>query len=101
MLAESSFGWSTLLGALADLQSPPTVVLIDGDVEAAVAWQRALEARYRPTVQVYNIAGVVSLPPALAKGQRPATGAVAWVCRGTHCLPAIATLEEVERELAS
>ena len=65
------------------------------------AWQRALETHYRPTVQVYNIAGVASLPPALAKGPRPATAAVAWVCRGTHCLPAIGTLAELERELAS
>jgi uncharacterized protein YyaL (SSP411 family) len=101
MLAESPFGWSTMLGALADLQSPTTVVLIDGDVQAAGAWQRALEARYRPTVQVYNIAGVVSLPAALAKGRRPATGAVAWICRGTHCLPAVVELAALERELAS
>ena len=76
-------------------------MLIDGNAEEAGAWQRALETRYRPTVQVYNIAGVVSLPPALAKGPRPATGAAAWVCSGTHCLPAIGTLAELERELAS
>jgi len=101
MLAESSFGWSTLLGALADLQAPPTVVMIDGDVQEAGAWQRTLETRYRPTVRVYNIAGIVTLPPALAKGPRPEMGAVAWVCSGTHCLPAIVTLAELQRELAS
>jgi hypothetical protein len=28
-------------------------------------------------------------------------GAVAWVCSGTHCLPAIVTLAELQRELAS
>ena len=43
MLADSPGGCSTLLGALADLQVPPTVVLIDGAAGEALEWQRALE----------------------------------------------------------
>ncbi len=101
MLVDSPGGCSTLLGALADLESPPTSVVIDGAVEEARAWQQALEMRYRPTVQVYNIAGVTDPPPAMVKGARPATGAVAWVCRGTRCLPPIATFDGLELELAS
>jgi uncharacterized protein YyaL (SSP411 family) len=58
-----------------------------------------LEKQYRPTVRVFNVAGVAALPPAVAKGERPTTGAVAWVCHGTRCLPPIATLAELEREL--
>ncbi len=100
MLDASPSGCSTLLTALAELESPPAAVLIDGDVEEALAWQRSLEARYLPSVRIFNIAGVADLPPALAKGARPANGAVAWVCRGTQCLPAITTLAELERELA-
>ena len=96
MLAESPGGCSTLLAALADLTSPPSVVLVDGAPDEALAWQRALEAQYRPAVNVFNIAGISPLPPALAKGARPAAGAVAWVCRGTHCLPAITTLAALE-----
>jgi uncharacterized protein YyaL (SSP411 family) len=101
MLAESPGGCSTLLAALADLESPPTAVLIDGAIDEALNWQRALEKQYRPTVRVCNISGVANLPPALAKGARPESGAVAWVCRGTQCLPSIALLAELERELAS
>ena len=101
MLGESPFGWSTLLAAMADLESPPTAVLIDGDGDEALAWQRALEARYRPTVRIFSLAGIAELPSALAKGARPAKGAVAWVCRGTHCLPPIDALSELERELSS
>jgi uncharacterized protein YyaL (SSP411 family) len=101
LLAESPFGWSTLLAALADLQSPPTIVLIDGAADDALSWQRALEARYRPSVRIVNVAGIAQLPPALAKGPRPPKGAVAWVCRGRHCLPAITTLAELQREVAS
>jgi len=101
MLAESPGGCSTLLAALTDLVSPPTSVLIDGDVDEARIWEQALEARYRPAVRVVNLAGVANLPSPLRKGPRPAKGAVAWVCRGTHCLPPIATLADLERELAS
>jgi uncharacterized protein YyaL (SSP411 family) len=101
MLADSPGACSTLLAALADLEAPPTAVLIDGDSDEARTWQRALEARYRPTTRVFNIAGVASPPDALVKGVRPASGAVAWVCRGTQCLPPIATLAELEHELAA
>ena len=101
MLAESPGGCSTLLAALADLESPPAAIIIDGDVDAARAWHQALEARYRPSLRVFNIAGVANAPPALTKGPHPATGAVAWVCRGTQCLPAIYDLEELESALAS
>jgi uncharacterized protein len=101
MLADSPGGCSTLLEALGDLESPPTAVLIDGDVGAAREWQRALAARYMPSVRVFNVAGIANLPPAMVKGARPTTGAVAWVCRGTHCLPPLATLAELERELTA
>jgi len=99
MLADSPGGCSTLLAALADLESPPTAVLIDGASDEARSWQRALEGKYRPSVRIFNVAGVASLPPTLAKGERPREGAVAWVCRGTHCLPPVASLTELEREL--
>ena len=101
MLAESPFGWSTLLAAMADLHSPPTIVVIDGDVRRGGGVAAGARSALSPTVRVFNIAGNAPLPPALAKGPRPATGAVAWVCRGTQCLPAIFTLAELERELAS
>jgi uncharacterized protein len=101
MLADSPGGCSTLLEALRDSEAPPTAVLIDGDVGAAREWQRALEARYMPSVRVFNVAGIANLPPAMVKGARPTTGAVAWVCRGTHCLPPLATLAELERELTA
>src|SRR4029077_3321931 len=40
MLAESPGGCSTLLAALADLESPPAAVLIDGAIDEATNWQR-------------------------------------------------------------
>ena len=98
-LAESPGGCSTLLNALAALEAPPTAVLIDGAADEARKWQRELEKAYRPSVRVFNVAGVSPLPPALAKGARPASGVVAWVCQGTRCLPPITTLAKVGQEL--
>ncbi len=100
-IAQSPGGFSTLLEAIEDLGTPPTSVLLDGDPVTSAAWQRALETTVRPAVRVYNVAGVDALPAELAKGPAPDTGrAVAWVCRGTQCLPPIHTLEDVEAALS-
>ena len=98
-LRESPRGCSTLLAALEDTLSPPSSVLLAGDVAVCADWQRALLRTLRPGVSIYNVAGV-ELPAALVKGHAPATGAAAWVCRGTQCLPPSASLADVERILA-
>jgi uncharacterized protein YyaL (SSP411 family) len=97
ILAESPGGCSTLLAALSDLESPPVAVLIDGAVDEALRWQQALETRYRPSVRIFNVAGVAAPRP---RRQRRTTGrrAPSPACHGTRCLP-IATLAQLEREL--
>ena len=92
-LAESPGGYSSLLGAVAALEAPPALVLLQGDVETCAQWQRTLENVYRPAAHVFNLAAVAALPPALMKGVVPTEGAVAWVCRGMACLPPITTPE--------
>jgi hypothetical protein len=98
-LAQSPGGHASLLAALAALEEPPASVLLVGDREVCSAWQRSLERRLRPTVRIFNVAGV-ALPNALAKGPTPIAGARAWVCRGTQCLPAIDDLARLETEIA-
>jgi uncharacterized protein YyaL (SSP411 family) len=100
-MAESPGGYSTLLGALTQLDSPPTLVLLQGESGACAQWQRALEARYRPDVLVFNLGGAQDVPASLRKGPPPPTGAIAFVCRNMTCLPAIATLDAVVDALAS
>ena len=100
-LAQSPEGYSTLLTALEDLEAPPTSVVLAGDRDEAAAWHRALERRYRPKVRVFNLAPEDRPPSAMVKGKRPASGAVAWVCEGTACLPPIGSLDGIERALAS
>ena len=98
-LAQSPGGFSTLIEALEDSIEPPASVLINGDPDVAAQWQRALARRYRPWLRVFAV-GQEPLPPELAKGAPPARGALAWVCRGTHCLPPVAQIDAVESALA-
>ena len=98
MLADSPRGAATLVAALEDALSPPTSVLLAGDAPTCLGWQRALERTLRPGVRIFDLAGR-EVPDVLGKGLVPTSGAVAWVCRGTQCLPPVHTLAEVERLL--
>ena len=98
-IMRSPAGFSTMLAAEADVLFPPTSVLLAGDGEACVRWHRALAARVLSNVRVFNVAGI-SLPSGLAKGAAPSDRAVAWVCQGTQCLPAIDDLRWLEETLA-
>jgi len=98
-LARSPAGFASLVAALEEAERPPTTILLAGDHGVCAAWQRALERTLRPSVRIFNVAGV-ALPPELEKGPVPPAGSAAWVCRGTQCLPPIGSLPEIERELA-
>jgi uncharacterized protein len=98
VLRESPRGFATLLGALDGALSPPSSVLLAGDPAICAAWKQSLERTLRPGVRVFDVAGA-DLPAALDKGPSPASGAVAFVCRGTQCLAPVRTLEEVEEIL--
>ena len=97
--AQFPAGYSTLLAALEDARLPPTSIVLAGDRAPCDAWQQTLERTYRPAVRIFNVAGIVDLPPALVKGSAGIDGATAWICRGTHCLPPMRALAEVLREL--
>ncbi len=100
-MAASPGGYSTLLTALTLLESPPALVLLQGDAARCAQWQRALEAHYRPDVQVFNLGGLDDVPASLRKGPLPAEGAVAYVCRGMTCHPAVTALDTLIDLLAS
>jgi uncharacterized protein YyaL (SSP411 family) len=98
-LARSPGGFSTLLEALEDTLEPPASVIVGGDPDVASRWARELARTYRPSVRVFAV-GREALPAELAKGTPPAQGALAWLCRGTHCLPPLSSVAAVEAELA-
>ena len=90
-------GFTTLIGALASLVSPPATVILTGERSLTSQWHAKLAASVGPATRVYDVAGV-ALPDELRKGV-PTTGAFAWLCRGTTCLPPIGSLEALEAEL--
>jgi uncharacterized protein YyaL (SSP411 family) len=92
-LAQSPRGCASLLAALEATLDPPASVLLAGDAATCRDWQRALERTLRPDVRVFDLSGAQP-PAALAKGPAPISGAAAWVCRGTQCLPPVRTLAE-------
>ena len=83
------------------LQSPPTTVLLVGDPATTAQWHAALGASTQAVGARVRRRRIGACRPSCAKGAVPDSGAVAWVCRGTTCLPPIATLAGVERELAA
>ena len=93
---------ASLCAALEEQLTPPTLVVLRGDGDAAL-WQREINARYLPHTLVLTIpageTGKAGLPAVLDK---PAGGAVnAWVCRGVNCLPPIADRAELLAALAA
>jgi uncharacterized protein YyaL (SSP411 family) len=87
LLEQEPAGHTSLGTALAEILTPPSIVVLRGAAETA-AWQREINRHYLPhTLAIAVPADVCGLPAVLEK---PATTAVnAWVCRGVTCLPPI------------
>jgi hypothetical protein len=93
-------GYATVVDALAENRTPPTLVVLSGPPAATAAWRAELDRRYRPGVLAIQLPDdTTDLPQVLAKppGARPE----AWVCRGPQCLPPIADVESLVAELLS
>ena len=92
-------GFVSLLTALEEALTPPSVVVLRGEAPVLDEWQRALAARYRPHTLVFALSNHLSgLPPSLNK---PASvhEVNAWLCRGVSCLPPTSNLGTIERLL--
>jgi hypothetical protein len=98
-IAAGPEGYATLLLAHADLERPPPVVVLDGDRSTAAEWRRALADAPDKGALVIDVSALEQLPSALAKGARPGTGAVAYVCRNFTCLSPITGLAELQHTL--
>ncbi|HEU4663406.1 MAG TPA: thioredoxin domain-containing protein [Dokdonella sp.] len=79
----------SLLLALGDHLEPRTVVVLRADDHEAGRWRDALCGAALQHADAYRIPSSCVLPGALG-AQRHAAGGLAWVCRGTTCLPPIA-----------
>ena len=85
---ESPSAFCSLLMALEEILTPPEIVILRGPAPAMADWQARLGASpQRMVLALPN--GMPGLPPTLAKPE--SAGVNAWVCRGTQCLPPLAT----------
>jgi hypothetical protein len=86
----------SLLCALQEWLSPPTLVVLRG--EQTQAWQQHLTTRFLPHCLI------IALPNHITTGfaalDKPTSKSVnAWVCKGVECLPAISSLDELITQL--
>ena len=92
------------VGLLAGLQQwleAPAQVVVRGPTDDLPAWRDALRDSLAPDDSVYLIADDArDLPPALAAMRPPASGALAWLCRGHQCEPPTASQSAVKLMLA-
>jgi uncharacterized protein YyaL (SSP411 family) len=98
-MARTPTGYATLLTATELLEAPPAVVVLQGDAETCAEWRRALAGQYRPSAMILDVSTVRDVPGPLVKGPAPTSGAVAYVCHGTTCLPPMASPAEVAAAL--
>jgi hypothetical protein len=105
-LREYPPGHASLLQALEEQLQPPVAVILRGPRTVIEAWRRELAAVYAPRRMVLavpheaSLAGAAPLPAALAGKPAPPGGA-AYVCRGSQCSAALASLAELAAELAA
>jgi uncharacterized protein YyaL (SSP411 family) len=82
-----------LLDALEEQLAPPEIVIVRGVGRRPAEWARTARLVYAPRRIVLEIpADATGLPAALAEKKPPESGARAWICRGTTCLPPADTL---------
>jgi hypothetical protein len=86
-------GYATLVMALEEFLTPPTVVVLRGPLPGVRPWLRTLQPEFRPHALLLGVDTVFhDLPPGLDKPVAP--GRVnAYVCRGVTCLEPVSTVD--------
>ncbi len=71
--------------ALDEFLHPPTHIVLRATEAEAARWQDAVAAS--PAAHVFRIPPDAANLPGILSAQTHESGGVAWICRGTHCLP--------------
>jgi uncharacterized protein YyaL (SSP411 family) len=101
-LQRAPFAHCALLDALEEQLDPPEIVIVRGAPKRSADWARTARIVYAPRRLVFEIpADAADLPPALAEKAAPESGARAWICRGTTCLPPVDSLSALTTALKS
>jgi uncharacterized protein len=100
VVQKAPFAHCTLLDALEEQLDPPEIVIVRGTPKRAGEWARTARLVYAPRRLVFEIPEIAGeLPPTLAEKTFPESGARAWICRGTTCLPPVDSLPALSSAL--
>ena len=98
LMQQSAYACTSLLEALADYLYPGELIILRGTEPQLRDWQQALDRDYRSTRRVFAIPASATQLPELLTARAPRDdGPVAYVCRGTQCLPPLTDLNELLR----
>jgi len=95
------YAHASLLAALDEYLDPPETVVIRGEGDALIAWQRAAQAGYRPRRLVLAIPAGEGGPKGALAGMAPGPRTRAYRCVGTQCSAPIEDLALLEAELGT
>jgi len=101
VLEEYPQAHGTLLQALRNFLEPPQIIVIRGDADTLVDWQRYVSAGYNPGRMSFVIPNDDQTLPGLLKERAPLGDAVAYVCQGTVCRAPVTSLEELAAMLST
>jgi uncharacterized protein YyaL (SSP411 family) len=94
-------GHGTLLMALEEFASPPSILVLRGAADELDLWRGEVDKLYDPQRVIIAVPSTArDLPTALAQ-KKPLGSAVAYACRGMTCSPPMRTLGELVRSLKS
>lgn len=88
-LVELPHACCTLLLALDEFLRPGTHVVLRADEDEMDRWRDALDRTDDARTDIYCIPPTAQPLPAALAAQAHRDGGVAYVCRGTHCLPPV------------
>lgn len=95
LLTRNPLGCASLALALAEVLEPPTLVVLSGDETSLSPWRATLAERHLPRTLMFVLPeDLRRVPPVLAR-PRPSSGAAAWVCCGTRCLPPVSDVNSL------
>ncbi|MFQ5642552.1 MAG: thioredoxin domain-containing protein [Thiogranum sp.] len=95
-IRQSPSGHTGLLLALEETLYPVETVIIRAGAQLD-SWQSIMAHDYAPRRQVFAIPDCIDELPARLQQRTPQQKGVAYICQGTHCLPPILSVRELEQ----
>ncbi len=98
-IQQAPYAHTGLLLALEEYLQPADVLIIRGAAEQAQSWHEFAARRYAPGQLCLLIDDKTGELPGLLAERKPQQDTVAYLCRGTRCLPAITDFDHLKQSM--